>query len=253
MRTRLLPFLFALAAVAASGCTTVEVKPTGAGSTTALRLMRDWRGVWSGAVRESPMGPFNYTLYIEPKEDHLVLTSAPIRESALETIKHEYRLYNFDKGMPRVEYTLSQKGRTDEGRLAYQEDASSDEDAIFCPEEGSCDKLTLTFSVAGDKAMTFKTMVDEAPHTQFTLSFVTREIPKNKGEWTEKPPPPPGGESTKSTKPKPKLDADGNPLDQDLILKENVDEDAGTAKKKKDDKKVEEKKDEKKKKADEGW
>ncbi|MGC4122391.1 MAG: hypothetical protein QM765_48980 [Myxococcales bacterium] len=250
MRIRLL-VPFTLAALAALvGCKTVDVKPTGAGSTAVLRVMRDWRGVWAGTVRESPMGPMNYTLYIEPKDDHLVLASAPIREAGLDSIKHEYRLYHFDKGMPSVEYTLSQKGRTDQGKLAYQEDASTDEDAIFCPVDGTCDKLRMTFSLVGERSITFKTSVDEAPHAQFTLSFVTKDIPANHGEWTEKPPPPPGigGESTKSTKPKPKLDADGNPLDQDLVLKENVDEDAGTAKKKKD-----EKKDEKKKGADEGW
>jgi len=247
MRTRPLPPLpLALAALALAGCATAEVRPTGAGSTAVLRLMRDWRGVWSGTVRESPMGPMNSTLYIEPKEDHLALASAPIREAGLDTLKHEYRLYHFDKGMPRIEYTLSQRGRTDQGRLAYQEDASDDEAAVFCPEEGSCDKLRLTFSMVGAKAMTFKTMVDEAPHSHFTLTFVTRDIPKDRGEWLEKPPPPPGigGESTTSKKPGPKLDADGNPLDQDLVLEENLDEDAGTAKRKKD---------EKKKGADEGW
>ncbi|HEY3449310.1 MAG TPA: hypothetical protein VGK67_23340 [Myxococcales bacterium] len=251
MRTRLLPLLFALAALAVAGCKTVEVKPTGAGSTAVLRLMRDWRGVWAGAVRESPMGAMNYTLYVEPKDDHLLMVSAPIREAGLDSIKHEYRLFRFDKGMPRIEFTLTQRGRTDEGRLAYQEDASTEEDAIFCPEEGTCDKLRMTFTMVSDKVVAFKTLVDEAPHSQFTLTFVSKDIPKNHGEWLEKPPPPPGlgGESTKSTKPKPKLDADGNPLDQDLVLKENVDEDAGTAKKKKKEKEEQEKK----KGADEGW
>lgn len=223
MRTRLVVALALTAAAAA--CKTAEVRPTGAGSTAVLRLLRDWRGVWSGPVRESPMGELAYTLYVEEKDDAIRLLSAPLREAGLDTLKHEYRLIHFVKGNPAIEFSLSQKGRTDEGRLIYREEDSGEETAVFCREDSGCDKLKFVVEMLDEKTVELKTMVDEAPHAAFKLKFVSRDVPKDHGEWLDKP----VADKPKDVKPKVKVDADGNPLDQDMVLQEHKDDDAGKA------------------------
>lgn len=227
MRIAPLAALIALA-VSLAGCSGSRPKPTGAGSTAVLRLMRDWRGVWSGQVRDSPMGGMPYTLWVEEAEGGLRLTSAPMREADLDSVKHVYRLLHFDRGTPVIEFALTQKARTQKGALVYREDLSSEDEAIFCPEEVGCDKVQLSALLAGERALELKVLVDEASHASITLAFTNRKIPADRGVEPELP----AGDRSKkggSSKKNPtvELDEDGHPLDQDVVLEEHVDEDAG--------------------------
>jgi hypothetical protein len=220
--------LSVLAGLVAVGCSTAKTRPTGAGSTPVLRLMRDWRGVWTGHVRDSPMGQMTYTLYVEAAGGELVLSSAPMKEPGLDSIRHSYRLIHFEKGNPLIEYSLAQRGKTVEGTVAYREDLSNDDEAVFCPEDKGCDRVRFSVALSGDKAVLVKTRVDEARHADFDLAFASREIPTNHGEWLDRPVP----GSDKPKNPKTRVDEDGNPLDQDTVLKDHVDDDVGTTKKK---------------------
>lgn len=224
MRTA--PLAVVLALVLA-GCSGAKPKPTGAGSTAVLRLLRDWRGVWSGQVRDSPMGGMPYTLFVEEASEGLRLTSAPMREADLDGVKHVYRLLHFDRGTPVIEFALTQKARTQKGELSYREDLSSEDEAVFCPEEAGCDKVQLSARRAGERALELEVMVDEARHAAITLAFTSRKIPADRSfepdlPATERP------ERDAARKPKVQLDEEGHPLDQDVVLEEHLDEDVGT-------------------------
>ncbi|MBI5547659.1 MAG: hypothetical protein HY901_27570 [Deltaproteobacteria bacterium] len=236
MRPCLLPAALILALVAAA-CSSAPPRPSGAGSTAVLRLMRDWRGVWTGQIRDSPMGAMPYTLYVAARGDHLSLTSAQMREAGLESLRHEYRLFHFDQGLPLLQYRLAQRSRIDEGTLVYLANLSNDDEAVFCAEDRGCDELKLTVVRLSETSVEFRTMIDESNHSAFALSFNSRDIPQeheSRGSRSA----PSGDRVEEQAKPRVQLDEDGNPLDQDLTLPENLDQDLGVKKKEAEPKKA---------------
>ncbi len=226
---RLVPALLFVALLSA-GCSSAKPKPTGAGSTPVLCLLRDWRGVWSGPMKDSPMGPMTYTLWVEDAGEYLKVTSAPLREAGLDTIKHTYKLVQFDQGVPYIEYDLAQRATVHRGTVLYREPLSTDEEAVFCAEDGGCDKVKFVISQTGEQSLSFHTMIAEAPHAEWALRYTSAEIPKDRGLDVDRPEP---------TEPKPKkkparqFDEHGNPLDTDLYLEDHQDQDVGEKKPKK--------------------
>jgi hypothetical protein len=162
------------------GCAASQVRPTGAGSTAVLRLMRDWRGVWSGQVKDSPMGALSYTVYVEEAPGAKIrLRMALQREADLETMRHLYELSNFHSGTPVIHYALAQRSSRQEGEVAYREELSSDEEAVFCTDEGGCDKLKVAVVMLSATKVHLRTMLREAPHATIELQFASGEVPKD--------------------------------------------------------------------------
>jgi hypothetical protein len=218
---RIAILLLTIASVALS-CKSAPPRPTGAGSTQVLRVLRDWRGVWSGSIKESPMGPMSYALHIIREGEELVVTMARQKDEGLDGMSQRLELVNFFKGSPRIHYRLSQRNTSQEGELVYIEAASSDAEAVFCAE--SCDKVRLIVSALGAQELALRAMVNEAPHAEMEVHFSSPSIPKDADE----------PESAKRPKADGKLrggeGSEDGPVDQDIILKENVDRDIGEGK-----------------------
>jgi hypothetical protein len=217
--TKLAIALLCLGTLAA--CAAQKPKPTGAGSTTVLRLMRDWRGVWSGRVKESPMGPMSYTLYVEEAGSQLRLRMAPQRELELESMKHEYDLINFTQGTPVVRFSLTQRNATHQGELVYQEEASNENEAVFCPADKGCVQMQMSFVRLDDRTLLIRSMVDEAPHSEIELRYTSAKIPKAAALESDDQP------ELKSTKVEQTSGKSNGPEDKDLYLEEHLDQDIG--------------------------
>lgn len=211
-------FLILSALLTMTGCASAPPRPTGAGSTSVLRLMRDWRGVWSGKVRDSPMGAMAYTLYVEEAGPAIRARMAPQREIELEGMRHEYTLMNFVRGVPVVRFALTQRNSTQEGELVYQEELSSDEEAIFCSPDRGCVQVKLAFVRADDRALTIRTWVHENRHADIGLRFSSAQIPKAGVEIEPVAP-------VKEPQAEPARKRGGDPVDDDVFLDEHVDED----------------------------
>lgn len=167
-----------LAALGLAGCAGPKVKPTGAGSTAALRLMRDWRGLWSGAVKDSPMGQLPYALAIEEVDGRkLRVRMTPQRDGDLDNMRHAYELSDFAAGMPSIHYVLEQRNTRQEGEVSYREDLSTDSEAVFCPAEAGCDRVKLSVEMESQTRVLLRAMVREAPHATIELEFASREVP----------------------------------------------------------------------------
>jgi hypothetical protein len=216
-KTKLLLALCVLTALVA--CSSAPPRPTGAGSTAALRLLRDWRGVWSGKVRDSPMGAMAYTLYVEEAGSAIRARMAPQREYELESMRHEYTLLNFDRGVPVVRFSLTQRNSTSEGELVYQEELSTDDEAVFCPADLGCVQVKVAFVRIDDRAVSVRTWVDESRHAEVGLRFASSQIPKAGAEI----------EPVEPVKSEPQVQParknSGDPLDEDVYLEEHVDQD----------------------------
>ncbi len=169
-----------IAALGFAACAGSKVKPTGAGSTQVLRLMRDWRGLWAGAVNDSPMGPLPYTVAIdEVAGQKLRVRMTPQRDGDLDNMRHAYELSNFTAGTPSIHYVLEQRNTRQEGDVTYREDLSTDAEAVFCPGEAGCDGLKLSVERASDTRLLLRAMVREAPHAVIELQFTSREVPSD--------------------------------------------------------------------------
>ncbi|MGI5862515.1 MAG: hypothetical protein ACOX6T_10725 [Myxococcales bacterium] len=213
--------LAALAAIAAAAsCSTAPPKPTGAGSTATLRLLRDWRGVWSGQVKDSPMGAMPYTLYVTETGSQVHASMAPQRDINLEGMQHEYDFINFTQGTPFIRYSLTQRNATQTGDLVYQESLSTDDTAVFCPPDRGCVKAQLTFVKLDDRSLLMRAMVHEDRHSEIELRFVTSQIPKAAAEIEPVAPVMKRSKAEPASKP-----AGGEPTDSDLYLEDHVDED----------------------------
>lgn len=220
----------ALVALVSLGCVGSRPKPTGAGSTAILRLMRDWRGVWTGQVHNSPMGAFPYTVFVEEAIEHIFVTSAPMSEQGLDTIRHVYRLVHFDHGTPVIELELSQRAQRQNGSLAYRENLSTDDEAVFCPQDLGCEKVMLRAVRVANQAVRMKVIVNEANHAEIELAFSRREIPGDRdADMPVRPMIHAPRKSARPTKPSRHLDEQGHPLDEDIVLPEHLDKDAGEA------------------------
>ena len=210
-------------------CSAAPKRPTGAGSTPVLRLLRDWRGVWSGNIKESPMGAMAYTLHVVEDEGKLEVTMARQKDENLADMHQRFIFTNFVRGTPRIHFHLSQRNTTQKGELTYREDLSSDGEAIFCAEE--CDKVKLTFVKTGADSVAMSTVVAEAAHSEVELHFVSNDIPPEAAVVDDRPRP------KKEAAEKPVEKRNGS-VDQDVVLKEHLDEDIGEVPdKKKDEKK----------------
>jgi hypothetical protein len=186
MRARRLAVL--AAAVGLSACAAAKVKPTGAGSTEVLRMLRDWRGVWSGSVQDSPMGKLSYTLYVEEMPGARIRARmAPQRDADLDDMRHSYELAHFDAGTPAIHYALAQRNARHEGDLGYRAELSGDDEAVFCAEEGGCDKVQLIFARLSPKKVQLRSMVHESGHALIDLEFTSSEVPRDGHDETPKP------------------------------------------------------------------
>jgi hypothetical protein len=210
----------------ALGCASNKPRPTLAGSTPVLRLMRDWRGVWKGSVKDSPMGGMPYVLYVEEVGPVLRARMAPSKDPTLESVKQAYELVNFVKGKPHIRYVVSQRSSTQKGELEYREDLSSDESAVFCLAEVGCDKLKVIFLMQSQTKLTMRTLVDEAPHSDLDLSFASAEIPKAGDELEEAS----GTAVEERPQARPAAKPAAEKADTDVYLEEHVDKDVAESK-----------------------
>lgn len=173
---------FGITALLAStlACASVAKNPNGlAGSTDILALMRDWRGVWNGSVRESPIGPLSYTLYIEERPNMVHLRMADASDASLSDLRNEFALLNFDRGTPRIRVLLTMRGRTTIQNLIYQPEHSSESSASFCLEDKGCVFTELIFSRIGQSRVSIRAKVEEAKFADIEVRFLEREIPKS--------------------------------------------------------------------------
>lgn len=161
-------------------CASAPKNPNGlAGSTDILALMRDWRGVWSGGVRDSPIGPLTYTLYIEKRPKMVHLRMADAGAGALADLRNEFALIDFERGTPRIRVLLTMRGRTTIQDLVYQPDRSSDRSASFCLEGKGCVFTELVFTRIGQSRVAIRAMVEEARFADLEVRFMEREIPES--------------------------------------------------------------------------
>ena len=171
--------LAALLALAA-GCASAPKNPNGlAGTTDILSLMRDWRGVWSGGVRESPIGPLSYTLYIEKRPKMVHLRMADEDGAGLSDLRNEFALLNFERGTPQIRALLTMRGRTTVQNLVYQPDRSDDRSAAFCLEGKGCVFTELVFTRLGQSRVAIRAMVEEARFAEIEVRFLDRHIPES--------------------------------------------------------------------------
>lgn len=200
-----------------------------AGSTSVLRLLRDWRGTWTGKIDDSPMGPMTYTLYVEDVGGTglLRVRMARPRDPTLDTVKQTYEFLEFKDGSPKIRFAVSQRNSTQDGRLTYREERSSDSEAVFCLEGRGCDKLMLIFTQLGPQELRMRTLVDEARHTDAVLAYTSPEVPAEEAapepELIREPVPTP-----KKAKQEKKKGGGDSPIDRDEILKEHYDKDITT-------------------------
>lgn len=173
---------FAIAALLAANlaCASAPKNPDGlAGTTDILALMRDWRGVWSGGVRDSPIGPLSYTLYIEKRPEMIHLRMADAGEGELADLRNEFALLDFERGTPRIRVLLTMRGRTTIQDLVYQPERSSQRSAAFCLEGKGCVFTELIFTRIGQSRVAIRAMVEEARFAEIEVRFMEREIPKS--------------------------------------------------------------------------
>ena len=161
-------------------CASAPKNPNGlAGTTDILSLMRDWRGVWSGGVRDSPIGQLSYTLYIEARSKVVHLRMADAEESGLDDLKNEFALINFERGTPRVRVLLKMRGKTTIQELVYQPERSTDQSASFCLENKGCVFTELVFTRLGKSRVGIRARVEESPYADIEVRFLEREVPKS--------------------------------------------------------------------------
>ena len=215
-------FVALAAAVAAASCSTAAPKPTGAGSTAVLRLLRDWRGVWSGQVKNSPMGEMSYTLHVTETGTQVHASMAPQRDVNLEGMRHEYDFVSFTQGTPFIRYSLTQRNATQAGDLVYQESLSTDDTAVFCPPDRGCVKAKLSFVKLDERSLLMRAMVHEDRHSEIELRFASSQVPKAAAEIE-----PAAAEMKRTKVDRATEQAGGDPTDSDLYLEEHLDEDIG--------------------------
>ncbi len=215
-------------AVSLAGCASNKPKPTLAGSTPVLQLLRDWRGVWKGSVKDSPMGSMTYTLHIEKAGAAVRVKMAPQRESGLESMKQVYELINFERGTPHIRYALSQRATAQKGELVYRDDLSDEERAVFCPEEEGCDKLKLTLVKLSETRVAIKSQVHESAHSEVEVSFASADVPKPGAEVLEDDA---DSASAVGSSARAKESESAEPkADKDLYLEEHLDKDLSLGK-----------------------
>jgi hypothetical protein len=207
--------------IVSAACASAPPRPTGAGSTSVLRLLRDWRGVWGGEVRDSPMGGMPYVLHVEERAEALQARMAPQSEVGLEDMEHTYELFDFDQGIPRIRFSLFQRSATQRGEVVYREELSNDDVAVFCAEEAGCDKVKLAIRRIDDQTLSFHTLVHESFHARMDVRFVSATIPREKPRAVEEEP------ETTLREPVEEKKSDALPIDRDIYLEERLDEDIG--------------------------
>jgi hypothetical protein len=141
--------------------------------------MNNWRGVWTGSVRESPIGPLSYTLYIEERPDMLYLRMADEGARALSEVRNEFAFLNFDRGTPRIRVLLTMRGRTTVQNLVYEPARSSDSSAAFCLEDKGCVFTELVFTRIGKLRVAIHAKVEEAKFADIEVRFLDSQIPKS--------------------------------------------------------------------------
>ncbi len=161
-------------------CASAPKNPNGlAGTTDILALMRDWRGVWSGGVLDSPIGPLSYTLYIDRRPEMIHLRMADAGEGDLADLRNEFALLNFERGTPRIRALLTMRGKTAIQDLVYRPERSSQSSASFCLEAKGCVFTELIFTRIGKARVAIRAMVEEAPFAEIEVRFLEREIPES--------------------------------------------------------------------------
>jgi hypothetical protein len=216
------------AAVALGACSSAKPAPTGAGSTAVLRLLRDWRGVWTGRATESPMGAMPYVLYVTEEQDTLHARLAKQKDPTLDSMRHEYDFVNFKAGTPAIRYSLAQRATQHDGEVLYEASLSTDDEAVFCDTVSGCDKVKMVVTRISDKALNMRTLVHEALHSDIELRFAGTEIPKDADVADDSDrPPPPKLDAPKTKKGKGKTAKKAGGEDEDLYLEEHLDKDIG--------------------------
>lgn len=220
---RLWKILAPLAIGLAVGCATTK-PATLAGSTSALRMLRDWRGTWTGTMEDSPMGKMPYTLYVEDVGGTGLLRVRMARptDPLLETVSQTYEFLEFKEGTPKIRFSVSQRNSTQEGTLLYDVQRSSDREAVFCLAGRGCDKLMAVFTVLGPQDLEMRTLVNEASHSRALVAYTSPDVPT---ETAPAATPATFPEPSPEPKKKEKKPVDDGPIDRDAILEENYDKD----------------------------
>lgn len=204
--------------VLVAACATSRPAQTLAGSTPVLQLLRDWRGVWKGTVKDSPMGAMAYVLWVAAAGGSLTAQMAPQQESGLESMQHSYEFIDFDRGHPSIRFRLQQRNSLQADEVFYRDDLSTDDAAVFCHPDAGCDKVRLTITRVSDRRLVFAATVDEAAHCEISLAYAGAEIPQQLAEDT-------AASTLKRTRIPGKVESKDPTEDRDVYLEENFDKD----------------------------
>ena len=182
---RALLFSSAIAIAAATGCAT----PVKSDGIPPIRdVLRDWRGVWSGSVSDSPLGPFDYTLHItqEGKNGDVIHLKMANGDEAPEPVRSEFALMNFDEEKPRLRALVAFRSKTITRDYVYSPNRSTRSHASFCLKDRGCTFGEITFETGKRATVRLRAFVNEAPYAALSVQFVQRDIPEKKKRRVEK-------------------------------------------------------------------